>query len=274
MTSADHDETTGRKLQQLLARISYPIAVHMQIYGSHGACVRFSHNAGLPFGAASIIKLPLLICIGSLVSTGDLSWDSHVRLTVPAPHGTGLLEYLDIRDSMPLHDLCVLMMGVSDNMACNQLLEVVGMDRANALMRELGYNTTSFRRKMMDHETLAKGIDNTVTAEETADMLRRLHERTLVSRETSERVLEFLGMNQFHDLVAWPLPGSITLWGKTGGMPGSLLDAELIRTTNGIAYSLCVFATGFERAVQAKRLIAEVSEVVYTSVTVAQKSDA
>lgn len=267
MIPTDHNETTERKLQQILARISYPVAVHMQIYGSRGACVRFSHNAGLPFGAASIIKLPLLICIGSLVSTGEFSWGSHVNLTVPAPHGTGLLEYLDVYNSVSLHDLCVLMMGVSDNMACNQLLEVVGMERANTLMRELGYNATSFRRKMMDHETLAKGIDNTVTAEETADMLRRLYECKLVSREISERVLEFLGMNQFHDLIAWPLPGSVTLWGKTGGMPGSLLDAELIRTAKGVTYSLCVFVKEFERAVQAKRLIAEVSETVYASVT-------
>jgi beta-lactamase class A len=266
MKPDDRYVSVQKALHETLAGNSYPIAVHAELLSPNDRCLIFSQNSSLPFGAASIIKLPLLICIGLLVSRGEMSWDMPVRLTVPAPHGTGLLEYLDGCGSVSVHDLCVLMMGVSDNMACNQLTEEVGVERANDLLRQLGYRVTSFRRTMMDRETLARGVDNSVTAEEVADMLARLYGRQLVSGDVSERILTYLHMNQLRDLIAWPLPGSATLWGKTGGMPGSLLDAELIAVSGGPVYSLCFFASGFERAAQAKHVIAEVSEIVYGAV--------
>lgn len=262
-----------KALQETLAGVSYPLAVHAQLVDAHERCLIYSQNSSLPFGAASIIKLPLLICVGLLVSRGEMGWDTSLRVTVPAPHGTGLLEYMKGRDVASVHDLCVLMMGVSDNMACNQLLDQIGMDRANDLLRGLGFTTTSFRRLMMDRETLARGVDNTVTADEVADMLVQLHERQLISADVSERILSYLRMNQLHDLLAWPLPGSATLWGKTGGMPGSLLDAELVTVSGGSTYSLCFFASGFERAAAVKRLMAEVSEIIYSAVAGRRCSD-
>ncbi len=266
MNPGDRYVPVQKALQKVLGELSYPVAVHAQLLNAGDRCLIFSQNSNLPFGAASIIKLPLLICTGLLVSREEMDWDMRLRLTVPAPHGTGLLEYLSGRELISVHDLCVLMMGVSDNMACNQLTEVVGMERANSLLRELGYQATSLRRRMMDHEALARGVDNIVTAEETADMLSRLYEHRLVSEDVDERILSYLRMNQLHDLLAWPLPGSAMLWGKTGGMPGSLLDAELIAVSGGPVYSLCFFASGFERAAQVKRVIAEVSGIVYDAV--------
>jgi beta-lactamase class A len=159
-----------------------------------------------------------------------------------------------------------MMMGVSDNMACNQLIEEIGIERLNDVLHDLGYETTRIRRRMMDHQTLARGIDNSVTAADIAGMLAQLHAHRLVSNEASQRVLDYLRMNQLKDLLAWPLPGSAALAGKTGGMPGSLLDAELVSVADGLTYSLCVFASGFDRAVQAKRLMTEVSERIYDAV--------
>lgn len=166
-----------------------------------------------------------------------------------------------------------MMMGVSDNMACNQLIEEIGIERLNDVLHDLGYEATTIRRRMMDHETLARGIDNNVTAADIADMLAQLCAHRLVSNEASQRMLSYLRMNQLKDLVAWPLPGSAVLAGKTGGMPGSLLDAELVSVADGPTYSLCVFASGFERAVQAKHLMVQVSERVYEAVSGGRSAD-
>jgi beta-lactamase class A len=126
-----------------------------------------------------------------------------------------------------------MMMGVSDNMACNQLIEEIGIERLNDVLHDLGYEATRIRRRMMDHQMLTRGIDNSVTAADIADMLAQLHVHRLVSNEASQRVLGYLRMNQLKDLIAWPLPGSAALAGKTGGMPGSLLDAELVSVPDG-----------------------------------------
>jgi beta-lactamase class A len=254
-----------KALQGVLATVTFPCAVHAELLSAEDRCLIFSQNSNLSFGAASIIKLPLLICIAQLVELGELAWDQPLRLTVPAPHGTGLLEHLDSSRPWSVQDLCLMMMGVSDNMACNQLIEEIGMERLNDVLHGLGYEATSIRRRMMDHETLARGIDNSVTAAEIADMLAQLYTHRLVSNAASERILGYLRMNQLRDLVAWPLPGSAVLAGKTGGMPGSLLDAELVSVADGPTYSLCVFASGFERAAQAKRTMVEVSEMIYSA---------
>jgi len=104
-------------------------------------------------------------------------------------------------------------------------------------------------------------------------MLALLHAHRLVSNAASECMLGYLRMNQLRDLVAWPLPGNAALAGKTGGMSGSLLDAELVTVSGGPTYSLCVFASGFDRAVQAKRLMAQVSERVYEAVSGGRSAD-
>jgi beta-lactamase class A len=260
-------------LQVVLATVAFPCAVHAELLSAEDRCVIFSQNSSLPFGAASIIKIPLLVCVAQLVELGELAWDRPIRLTVPAPHGTGLLEHLDSTRPWSVQDLCIMMIGVSDNMACNQLIEEIGMERLNDVLRGLGYAATSIRRRMMDRETLARGIDNSVTAAEIADMLAQLYMHRLVSNAATERILGYLRMNQLRDLVAWPLPGSAALAGKTGGMPGSLLDAELVSVTGGSTYSLCLFTAGFERAIQAKRLMAQVSEMIYGAVSGSRRSD-
>ncbi|MCX6083383.1 MAG: class A beta-lactamase-related serine hydrolase [Caldiserica bacterium] len=262
-----------KALQGVLATVAFPCSVHAELLNAEDRCLIFSQNSSLPFGAASIIKLPILVCVAQLVELGELAWDQPIRLTVPAPHGTGLLEHLDSTCPWSVQDLCIMMMGVSDNMACNQLIEEIGIERLNDVLRGLGYEATSVRRRMMDHETLARGIDNSVTAAEIADMLAQLYAHRLVSDAACERILGYLRMNQLRDLVAWPLPGTAALAGKTGGMPGSLLDAELVSVAGGPTYSLCVFVSGFERAAQAKRVMAEVSEMIYGAVSGSRSSD-
>ncbi|RIE07564.1 serine hydrolase, partial [Candidatus Cryosericum odellii] len=153
-----------KALQGVLATVTFPCAVHAELLSAEDRCLIFSQNSNLPFGAASIIKLPVLVCVAQLVELGDLAWDRPIRLTVAAPHGTGLLEHLDTSRPWSVQDLCVMMMGVSDNMACNQLIEEIGIERLNDVLHDLGYETTRIWRRMMDHQTLARGIDNSVTA--------------------------------------------------------------------------------------------------------------
>lgn len=250
-------------LMGILGPLPFQCSLRLEMARPVDTRLLVSHRSDAIVGAASIIKLPILVCVCKLVEEEQLSWDLPVSLTVPPPHGTGLLERLGSTRTWSLEDLCTLMMGVSDNMACNQLIDMISMPRLNSILSGLGYESTRVRRMMMDRKTLAEGIDNTVSADEIARMLTLAFQRHLVSEGVSRRVLGFLELNQLRDLLAWPLPGSVTLAGKTGGMPGSLLDAELVMTTRQQAYVLCVFMAGFDRASTAKRAMADISDVVY-----------
>jgi beta-lactamase class A len=260
-------DSLSQALEDALMGILRPLPLHcslrLEIATLTDTHLLVSYHSDAIVGAASIIKLPILVCVCYLVEKGQLSWDRPIPLTVWPPHGTGLLEHLDTSRAWSVKDLCTLMMGVSDNMACNQLMEVIGVPRLNTILSGLGYKSTQVRRRMMDRQPLAEGVDNTVSADEIAGMLTLAFQHRLVSEDVSRRVLKFLELNQLKDLLAWPLPGSARLAGKTGGMPGSLLDAELVVTSQERAYVLCVFMAGFDRASTAKRSMADISDVVY-----------
>jgi len=52
-----------KALQGVLATVAFPCAVHAELLSAEDHCLIFSQNSNLPFGAASIIKLPLLVCV-------------------------------------------------------------------------------------------------------------------------------------------------------------------------------------------------------------------
>ena len=115
--------------------------------------------------AASTVKVLISAAMWCAVEEGAL--DAGRRLTAgeaPAPGGGGLLESFDRGTELTLADLDILMLAVSDNAATNALMDVVGLDRVNALGERLGLVRTAVRRPMMDVEAAERGEDNTTCA--------------------------------------------------------------------------------------------------------------
>ena len=56
------------------------------------------------------------------------------------------------------------MMVLSDNMATNLLITVLGMENINARAEQLGVDEIELNRMMMDFDALAEGRDNHLTA--------------------------------------------------------------------------------------------------------------
>ena len=56
------------------------------------------------------------------------------------------------------------MMVLSDNIATNLLITVLGMENINARAEQLGVDEIELNRMMMDFEALAEGRDNRMTA--------------------------------------------------------------------------------------------------------------
>ncbi len=73
------------------------------------------------------------------------------------------------------------MIRVSDNAATNLLVSRLGMDRIDALARELGLRRTALRRRMMDFGALARGQENTTSASDMANLLAEIWGGSLLS---------------------------------------------------------------------------------------------
>jgi beta-lactamase class A len=95
-----------------------------------------------------MIKLPLAAAIGVAIRAGRLRWDTPVTVDprnattndAPSPIVPGYRTTVE--------ELTTYMLQRSDNVATNQLFDVVGRERATAEVHSLGYPGTALRRKL------------------------------------------------------------------------------------------------------------------------------
>lgn len=100
-------------------------------------------DADAPVVAASVIKVLIAIAAESAFDRGDLDPTGLVTLAAadrtPGPVGFSLFED-DV--SVSGRDLVSMMLTISDNMAADTLLRMVGLDRVNRLAGDLGLSGT------------------------------------------------------------------------------------------------------------------------------------
>ena len=97
---------------------------------------------------ASMIKVPLAAAAAVAIRAGRLRWDTAVTVDArnatpndaPSPIVPGYRTTVE--------ELTTFMLQRSDNVATNQLYDVLGRERATADVAALGYPATAFRRKL------------------------------------------------------------------------------------------------------------------------------
>ena len=97
-------------------------------------------NAEQRFPTASVCKIPVMVELFRQVEEGKLSLDERRRLGEGiSTHGSGTLSMTADRPELSLRDYCRLMIGISDNMATDMVMQVVGLESINACMDAMGY---------------------------------------------------------------------------------------------------------------------------------------
>ena len=137
---------------------------------------RIGVNDTLTFPQGSAIKIPLLIELYRQDGTGQLKLTTRVPVRqADRTGGSGLLLNLgDGTSELSLGDLAMFMITVSDNTATNMLIDRVGMDRVNALTRELGVPHVKLQRKMIRPKESAAGNENIATPTTAATIMAKI----------------------------------------------------------------------------------------------------
>lgn len=92
---------------------------------------------------ASTIKLAILSEVYAEAADGRLNLDETIELKAPMKvEGAGILQDLSNGDRLPLRDIVLLMIVLSDNTATNLILDRIGGDAVNARMEALGFKHT------------------------------------------------------------------------------------------------------------------------------------
>ena len=228
----------------------------------------FALNDDVVMSAASVIKVPILVEALRQVRDGTPALNAEFVIEGEnRTRGAGVLRYLHSGIKVTFEDLLTLMIIVSDNAATNLVIDLVGMDRVNATMSEMGYPNTLLRRKMMDWEAIEQGRDNVTTAREMADLLARIAKRECLGGEWDEFVLRALSRQQDTRKLGLFLPEDVELANKTGGREGIEHDCGIV-TGPGFRYSIAVFTSGAKSPGDAVVAIGRISRAVYEKLRV------
>lgn len=231
-----------------------------EVNGTYGLYVslpergeKLSLHAERSFNAASTIKIPLLALLLKDFEDGRLNpykpepiWEGN------RVEGSGVLNSLSDDYMLTLYDYAVLMIIVSDNSATNQIVEAVGIDRANAFFAENGWKDTHLAGKLFHPKPLlpdGRQDFNRTTAADLADVLEKVLSGTLVSKNVCDQMMQIMAAQQLGKFnlslpvrripdTRKPLPpvpeGKVIMCNKGGSLEGKVLhDAAIMLLPNG-----------------------------------------
>ncbi|WP_309114462.1 serine hydrolase [Saccharothrix sp.] len=213
-----------------------------------------------PVVLASVFKLPLLVAL--LRGGADLTRRVTLRPDRRSTGPTGIGGMVD-PVTMSLRDLAFLTMTVSDNAAADALVDVVGLDEVNRVLRELGLTRTTVVHRARDFmHSMAEDAAPAELPAALADpvVLSRLRalDPTRTNRGTA-RELTTLLTHVFTDdryelirramaLQVWPhrlasgFPfDDVRVAGKTGTLPTVRNEVGVVSYPDGGRYAVAVF---------------------------------
>lgn len=226
-----------------------------------------------PVVTASVFKVPVLTEYVRQVSSGEL--DPSRRLLISAAHvtpgDTGLSVFCDDAD-WSLRDVATSMITVSDNAATDILIDLVGLERVNATMAELGLPGTvllgdcSTLFATMVAEYGASGIDevdrlmhahpdripaltvsipeqtNRSTARECTALLRLLWTDAAADADACAEARRILGLQVWSHRLGSGFPSDdVKISGKTGTLGVVRNEVGVVELPDGRRYAVAVF---------------------------------
>lgn len=254
--------------------ISGPIqAIAAECGGAVSVAVRDIRNAfdlsmedDAVVSSASIIKVPMIIEAMRQVASGKLSLDMEFPVRdEDRVRGSGVIRYLHTGAVLTLKDLLTLMIIVSDNTATNMVIDLLGCESVNAMLRSMGCSGTCLQRKMYDWAAIERGMDNLCTAGEIADLLARIARKEAAGGEWDEMILDILHHQQDTMRLGMFLPAEAKLANKTGSREGIFHDCGIV-ATDDFSYAVSVFVRDARSPGHAQLAIARVSRRVYDAV--------
>lgn len=179
-----------------------------------GGHIGFDEDVPMP--PASLIKVPVLVTLYQAVHDGRLALDDRVRY---GPEhdclGSGVLMRLSHGVELSVRDAAVLMIIISDNVATNMCIDLVGLEAVNAQMRRYGLEQTTLFRRLGDPEvgTDARKMSIT-TAREMTRLLELIARHEAVSPEASEDMLRIMRRQDYRHELSRRLP-----WNELNMLP-------------------------------------------------------
>jgi beta-lactamase class A len=233
-------------------------------------------GAGVPFHAASTMKIPVMIELFRRVDAGTSSFsgefflqnafesivDRSVFALDPKDDSDSSL-YALVNQNVSLRELNERMITRSSNLATNALLQLLDPVRVTATAHALGAHDMQVLRGVEDQKAFDKGLNNTTTARDLGVLLAAIERGRAASRVQCDSMRSVLLRQEFRDEIPAGLPSGTPVAHKTGWITGTLHDAAIVYPKGRSPYVLVVLTRKIPQQRVAQALIADISRIVY-----------
>jgi len=240
----------------------------------------FSLHGDRWFHAASTIKVPVLVTVFDAIERGEFSLDSrlHVRnrflsavdgesFKCSAGRDANSAVQNAIGKTMRIEELATHMITTSSNLATNLLLDLVGLEAAQATLKNAGFEGIELRRGVEDEKAFEQGINNMVTANGLLTVFRKIEEETILSKESCDKMLDILHQQEFKSGIPAKLPSGTKVAHKTGEISTVAHDVGLVFLENRKPYALAILTEWNPDASGRQETVAKISHSIYKFLT-------
>lgn len=220
-------------------------------------------NADMKFPSASIIKIAIMSELFNKINEGIYNLNDEIEIKEEMlTGGDGILKELNYGHKFTLKEICTLMIIVSDNMATNILIDLLGMDSINLCATKLGMKNTSLQRKMMDSLAVKQGRNNFTSAEDFTLVLELIYKGENVNNTYSNMMLNILKRQQVRGRLDLYLPEEVLIAHKTGDLDNLEHDGGIVFLPDR-EYIICVLTNEINSNKEGREIIGEISKMVY-----------
>ncbi|GFZ31614.1 serine hydrolase [Clostridium zeae] len=195
----------------------------------------YGYNENVKMTAAGCMKLPIAIALIREVELEKLNFLDKIKIEKQDKvYGTGIIHEFNDRD-YTVFELLVAMLIQSDNTAANKIIDIIGMDRINEILKEMDLKNTELNRKTTDERHKHSDVENMTSAYDLCLLWKHLYKATYLNKENSTMLVDILRRQQIKNKLALYIPEDLKydISSKTGDKSGVENDTELIELSKG-----------------------------------------
>ena len=236
----------------------------------------FTVNGEKTFPSASTIKVPMLALLFKDAQDGLADLDEPREISEVNRVPNGVIVSMNRNFKPTLHDMAWLMIVVSDNLATNEIIDVIGYDRFNEYWEKWGCSNTKLKRKMMDSQAVKEGRDNLCTPSDMGRILSAVARNELINEEISQKMFAMMRDQKLTARLPHLLPvttaynengevaeGMVMVSHKTGSNPGLVHDVGIFELPGHRRYVVAAYTRNFPTVAEANVFINKVSLAIY-----------
>ncbi len=251
------EEKTRNEIRAVAARLDGVLGVAaIDLNTGRG----FGVNPETVFPQASSIKIAIMLEAFRAARAGVFRLDDSVTLSEKdAVGGSGRLS-ARLREGpvkLTVRELIHAMMEWSDNTATNRVIAMVGRDRVNRTMDELGLGKTRLLRVMMDQAAAERDEENVSTAAEMVRLVELIWRGKAADADSCREMIAILKRVQGEMRAG--VPDGVEVAAKPGGIPGVHCETGIV-FLEGHPFALAVVTAYLDRS---RNPVAEVTDIVY-----------